>query len=60
MSAGRFADRSVLRRMLPITQACSHVKWENVNDFSSLASSAVLREGFGSVSSIMGRIVWYM
>jgi hypothetical protein len=53
MRAEISADRSAFRRRLPITHACSHVKWANVNDLSSRASSVMLRVGFGSVSSIV-------
>jgi len=39
ISAGRSMVRRALRRMLPITQACSQVKCAKVKDFSSRASS---------------------
>lgn len=39
MRAGQSMVRRALRRMLPITQACSQVKWAKVKDFSSRASS---------------------
>jgi hypothetical protein len=47
------AVRSALRRIFPITHACSHVKCANVKDFSCCARSERLREGMGSVSSIL-------
>jgi len=53
--AGIEAVRSALRRMLPITHACSHVKCAKVKDFSSCARSERWREGWGSVSSILAQ-----
>ena len=51
--AGASAERSVLRRMLPITHACSQVKWEKVRARSSWASSVRSRVGVGRDSSIV-------
>lgn len=53
MMAEASAVRRALRRMLPMIHACSHVKWENVKDFSSRARSMRERVGEGSVSSIL-------
>ncbi|KAF1933416.1 uncharacterized protein M421DRAFT_88636 [Didymella exigua CBS 183.55] len=52
MSAEISADLNVLRRILPMTHACSHVKCANVKLFSSRASSVTFRVGFGRDSSI--------
>lgn len=46
------AVRSALRKMFPMTHACSHVKCANVKDFSSCARSPIFRVGGGRVSSI--------
>lgn len=53
MMAVASAVRSALRRMFPITHACSHVKWAKVNDLSSRASSLRERPGEGNVSSMV-------
>lgn len=53
ISAGHSAVRNAFRNIFPMTHACSHVKCANVNDLSSLASSAKSRVGAGSVLSIL-------
>lgn len=52
MMAEASAVRRALRRILPMTQACSQVKWAKVKDFSSRARSLRERVGEGSWSSI--------
>jgi hypothetical protein len=47
------AVRSALRKMFPMTQACSQVKCANVKDFSSCARSRRSRNGEGSVLSML-------
>ena len=51
--ADMHAVRNELRRILPITQACSQVKCANVKLFSSCARSLRWREGRGMVSSML-------
>jgi hypothetical protein len=53
IKAGHSAVRSALRKIFPITQACSHVKWAKVKLFSSLARESRSRVGGGSVESIL-------
>lgn len=53
MRAGVSAVRSALRRMFPMTHACSHVKCANVKPFSSLASSWRSRVGEVKVLNIL-------
>lgn len=53
MMAGQSAVRRALRRMFPMTQACSQVKWANVKARSSLLRSSSDRVGEGSASSIV-------
>lgn len=52
MMAGESAVRKALRRMFPMTHACSQVKWEKVKERSSRARSSRERVGDGSDSSI--------
>lgn len=51
--AGTSMVRRALRRMLPITQACSQVKCAKVKDFSSRASSWSELVGEGREFSIV-------
>ena len=53
MTAETEAVRSALRRIFPITQACSHVKCAKVKLFSSCARSARLLDGEGNVLSML-------
>lgn len=52
MSAGQSAVRSALRKILPITQACSQVKCAKVKLFSSRERSLSCRLGARSVLSM--------
>ena len=53
MRAGHSAVRRALRRMFPMTQACSQVKCEKVKLFSCRASSKRSRVGGGRALSIL-------
>lgn len=53
ISADTSIVRNALRRIFPMTQACSHVKCAKVKDFSSRARSCSECVGEGSELSIL-------